>query len=418
MKQKVLNWVQRFNTFCFLDNHQYQIEPHTQECIAGAGIKRKLLTNAGDALDQLQRFIDEKRSWLFGHLSYDLKNEHEESFSHHSDNIQFPDLFFFEPAIIIRLNEKEMIIDANEPTQIFEAIISYAVSSAVKKNEQIPFIQNRIQKEEYLSIIRRLQKHILLGDCYEINFCQEFYAEQVEIDPVVVYKKLAHISPNPFSALYRVDDKWLICASPERFLMKKGNTVLSQPIKGTSKRIPDDRQQDEKSKKELLHSDKDRSENVMIVDLVRNDLSKICEEGTVKVDELYGVYSFPQVHQMISTISGQLKKGVSFSEMIKATFPMGSMTGAPKKRVIELIERYEKTKRGIFSGALGYISPSGNFDLNVVIRSIMYNASLAYLSFQAGSGITFYSDPENEWEECLLKAEAIKKVLSNNWSEA
>lgn len=414
MKQKVLNWVQRFNTFCFLDNHQYHIEPHTQECIAGAGIKRKLLADAGDALDQLQRFIDEKSSWLFGHLSYDLKNEHEESFSHHSDNIRFPDLFFFEPAIIIRLNEKEMIIDADEPAEIFEAITSYADTSAVTKKEQTPFIQNRIEKEEYLSIIRRLQKHILLGDCYEINFCQEFYAEQVEIDPVLVYKKLAHISPNPFSALYRVDDKWLICASPERFLMKKGNTVLSQPIKGTSKRIPDDRQQDEKSKKELLHSVKDRSENVMIVDLVRNDLSKICEEGTVKVDELYGVYSFPQVHQMISTVSGELKKDVSFSEMIKATFPMGSMTGAPKKRVIELIERYEKTKRGIFSGALGYISPSGNFDLNVVIRSIMYNASLAYLSFQAGSGITFYSDTENEWEECLLKAEAIKNVLSNN----
>ncbi len=414
MKQKVLNWVQRFNTFCFLDNHQYHIEPHTQECIAGAGIKRKLLAGAGDALDQLQRFIDEKRSWLFGHLSYDLKNEQEESFSLHPDNIQFPDLFFFEPAIIIRLNEKEMIIDADEPAEIFEAITSYAVPSAITKKESTPFIQNRIQKEEYLSIIRRLQKHILLGDCYEINFCQEFYAEQVEIDPVLVYKKLAHISPNPFSALYRVGDKWLICASPERFLMKKGNTILSQPIKGTSKRIPDDRQEDEKSKKELLHSDKDRSENVMIVDLVRNDLSKICEEGTVKVDELYGIYSFPQVHQMISTISGQLRKSVSFSEMIKATFPMGSMTGAPKKRVIELIERYEKTKRGIFSGALGYISPAGNFDLNVVIRSVMYNASLAYLSFQAGSGITFYSDPENEWEECLLKAEAIKNVLSNN----
>ncbi|MEI9911103.1 MAG: hypothetical protein WDO71_16370 [Bacteroidota bacterium] len=190
-----MNWVQRFNTFCFLDNHQYHIEPHTQECIAGAGIKRKLLAGAGDALDQLQRFIDEKRSWLFGHLSYDLKNEQEESFSLHPDNIQFPDLFFFEPAIIIRLNEKEMIIDADEPAEIFEAITSYAVPSAITKKESTPFIQNRIQKEEYLSIIRRLQKHILLGDCYEINFCQEFYAEQVEIDPVLVYKKLAHILP-------------------------------------------------------------------------------------------------------------------------------------------------------------------------------------------------------------------------------
>ena len=171
-----------------------------------------------------------------------------------------------------------------------------------------------------------------------------------------------------------------------------------------------------KSKEELFHSDKDRSENVMVVDLVRNDLSKVCEEGTVKVDELYGIYSFPQVHQMISTVSGELKKNISFTEIIKATFPMGSMTGAPKKRVMELIEQYEKTKRGIFSGCLGYISPNGDFDFNVVIRSIMYNASSNYLSFQAGSAITFYSDPEKEWEECLLKAEAIKNcsILTNS----
>jgi para-aminobenzoate synthetase component 1 len=379
--------------------------------MAGAGIRRKLLSDADDALDQLQRFIDEKGTWLFGHLSYDLRIETDAFSSQHSDRIQFPNLFFFEPEIIIRLNEKEMIIEADDPAEIFEAIVSQ------KMNEKgsiypHPLIQSSFQKEEYLAIIRQLQKHILRGDCYEINFCQEFFANNAIIDPAAIYKKLADVSPNPFSALYRVNDKWLICASPERFLMKKGNTVLSQPIKGTSKRNANNDIQDEKSKEELFYSSKDRSENVMIVDLVRNDLSKICEEGTVKADELYGIYSFPQVHQMISTVSGELRKGVSFSEIIRATFPMGSMTGAPKKRVLELIEKYERTKRGIFSGALGYISPEGNFDLNVVIRSIMYNASSASLSFQAGSGITFYSDPEKEWEECLLKAEAIKKVLS------
>lgn len=411
MKQKVLNWTQRFNTFCFLDNHQYQIEPHIQECIVAAGSKRKVSANAGNALSQLQQFIDKKQSWLFGHLSYDLKNETENFSSDHPDKIQFPDLFFFEPETIIRLNEKEMIIESDEPQEIFDAIVTLPLNRK-GRIQDVPIIQNRIQKEEYLPIIWQLQKHILRGDCYEINFCQEFYTEQAIIDPVAVYKKLVDISPNPFSALYRADDKWLICASPERFLMKKGNTILSQPIKGTSKRIADNSQEDEKSKKELLNSDKDRSENVMVVDLVRNDLAKICKEGSVSVDELYGIYSFPQVHQMISTVIGKLRKDISFSEIIKATFPMGSMTGAPKKRVIELIERYEKTKRGIFSGALGYISPKNDFDFNVVIRSIMYNASSAYLSFQSGSGITFYSDPEKEWEECLLKAEAIKKVLT------
>ena len=160
-----------------------------------------------------------------------------------------------------------------------------------------------------------------------------------------------------------------------------------------------------------MNSAKDRSENVMVVDLVRNDLSKVCKEGTVRVDELYGIYSFPQVHQMISTVSGELKEEVCFTDILKATFPMGSMTGAPKNKVMHLIEKYEQTKRGIFSGAVGYISPNGDFDFNVVIRSIMYNADTSYLSFQTGSAITFYSDPEKEWEECLLKAEAIKVVL-------
>ncbi|MGZ8556814.1 MAG: chorismate-binding protein, partial [Chitinophagaceae bacterium] len=209
----------------------------------------------------------------------------------------------------------------------------------------------------------------------------------------------------------RLNDKWLLCASPERFLKKEGNKILAQPIKGTSKRIQGDENKDEQKKSELFNSDKDRSENVMVVDLMRNDLSKICEEGTVKVDELFGIYSFPQVHQMISTISGVLKNNISFLDIVRATFPMGSMTGAPKKRVMEMIAKYEKSKRGIFSGAVGYISPSGDFDFNVIIRSIMYNSSSEYLSFQTGSGITFYSDPEKEWDECLLKAEAMKKVF-------
>jgi para-aminobenzoate synthetase component 1 len=144
---------------------------------------------------------------------------------------------------------------------------------------------------------------------------------------------------------------------------------------------------------------------------VRNDLSKICEEASVQVEELFGIYSFPQVHQMVSTVSGRLRNDIHFIEAIKATFPMGSMTGAPKKRVMQLIEQYEQTRRGIFSGAVGYITPEGDFDFNVVIRSIMYNEANKYLSFQAGSAITFYSDPEKEYEECLLKAAAIKKVL-------
>jgi para-aminobenzoate synthetase component 1 len=408
----VLNWVQQFDTFCFLDNHQYHIQPHTQECLVAAGKKNEIRFVPEDSLARLQDFIHSKKdSWLFGHLNYDLKNQLEQLSSDHRDFIQFPEFFFFEPSILIRLDEEQMFIEAENPTEIFNEINTVVLTSPVKDITRAVIIKNRILKEEYISIVRQLQQHILRGDCYEINFCQEFFAEQAGIDPINAYRALSDISPNPFSALYRLEDKWLLCASPERFLNKQGEKILAQPIKGTSKRIFGDDSIDEQKKKELFHSSKDRSENVMVVDLMRNDLSKICEEGTVKVDELYGIYSFPQVHQMISTISGKLKKDTPFSEIIKATFPMGSMTGAPKKRVMELIEQYEKTKRGIFSGSLGYISPNGDFDFNVIIRSIMYNSSAEYISFQAGSAITFYSDPEKEWEECLLKAEAMKTIF-------
>jgi para-aminobenzoate synthetase component 1 len=226
-----------------------------------------------------------------------------------------------------------------------------------------------------------------------------------------VYLQLSYISPSPYAALYKWKDKFCISASPERYLKKTGSSVLSQPIKGTAIRDLNNQQQDEKNKYYLINSEKEKSENVMVVDLVRNDLSKICKEGTVKVAELFGLYSFPQVHQMISSITGELQDELDWVDAIKATFPMGSMTGAPKKKVMELIEQYEQTKRGLYSGAIGYVHPNGNFDFNVVIRSILYNAVDQYLSFQTGSAITFYSNPQQEYEECLLKAKAIRQVL-------
>ncbi len=412
----MLNWLHKFDTFCFLDNHQYQIKPHSQECLAGAGVKNKFVWRPGDTLTPLQEFIFlNKSKWLLGHLNYDIKNELENLKSENPDHICFPEIFFFEPSVLIKLNDCQLAIEADDPHKIFNEINNE--SSELQKEIGLTGnveIKNRIERDDYLSIIKKLQEHILRGDCYEINFCQEFFAEQVFISPLNVYKKLSTISPNPFSALYKLEDKWMMGASPERFLRKEGNKILAQPIKGTSKRVPGNVRQDEESRLNLLNSKKDRSENVMVVDLMRNDLSKICEEGTVAVEELFGIYSFPQVHQMISTISGMLRININFSDIIRATFPMGSMTGAPKKKVMELIEQYEKTKRGIFSGAIGYISPYGDFDFNVIIRSIMYNVSSGYLSFQAGSAITFYSDAEKEWEECLLKAEAMKQVLSNN----
>jgi para-aminobenzoate synthetase component 1 len=272
-------------------------------------------------------------------------------------------------------------------------------------------LQPKLSRQAYTGIIDQLRQHILRGDCYEINFCQEFFAEDVFLEPVDVYHLLAAQSPNPFACYYRHHNAHLMCASPERYLTRRGNKLISQPIKGTSLRHPEDPVADAAAALALRNSQKEVSENVMVVDLVRNDLSRICTKGSVQVDELFGIYSYPQVHQMISTISGAVETSVAFSDILKATFPMGSMTGAPKLRVMELIEQYEPSARGLFSGSVGYIAPNGDFDFNVVIRSILYNEERKYLSYQVGSGITWYCKPEEEYEECLWKAGAIRKVL-------
>ncbi len=409
----MLNWANQFSIFCFLDNHKYNFLSSSFECLLGAGSINSLEMRAGKALDALQNFTDTNEDWILGHLAYDIKNETENLTSGNIDNIKFPDMFFFVPQILIFLNEQELRIGVTDASadEIYQAICSFSKEIKTNKNTII-YIKSRFTKAEYIQTVQQLIKHILRGDCYEINFCQEFFGKNAIIDPMYVYNKLMNVSPNPFSALYKLRHNYLLCASPERYLKKTGNKIFSQPIKGTSKRILNNFEQDEIMKQTLLNSDKERSENVMVVDLVRNDLSKICIEGSVQVEELFGIYSFPQVHQMISTISGHLKetKG-NIANIIKATFPMGSMTGTPKRKVMELIERYEKTKRGIFSGALGYITPEGDFDFNVVIRSILYNSADKYLSMQSGSAITFKSDAEKEYEECLLKIEAMKTVL-------
>ncbi len=407
----MLNWINRFNICALLDNNQYNSKHHSLECIAAAGCVRAFSTTE-NLSHQLKSFLQDNQDWLFGHLNYDFKNEIEPLHSDHFDGISFPDIFFFQPETVLRLSAHEVEISSLtlSPSIIFSAINlekTDLVSSQVGINPD-----PRIPKQSYLQIIEQLKKHILRGDCYEINFCQEFYVENVLIHPQSLYTQLIEISPVPFACYYKLNDKYLLCASPERYIRKSNNRIISQPIKGTYKRDLSDLHEDELQKKRLTESEKEKSENVMVVDLVRNDLSKICKEGSVHVEELFGVYTFPQVHQMISTISGELKEGTDFTDIIYASFPMGSMTGAPKRRVMELIEQYEQTKRGIYSGCIGYISPENDFDFNVVIRSIAYNQTDGYLNYQVGSAITFNSDAEKEYEECLLKAEAMKKVLN------
>lgn len=411
-KNKMLNWANRFNIFCFLDNQQYHHAHPTFECLLAVDAMHVIECSAGNALSTVGTFSQAHNDWCFGHLSYDLKNEVEKGLlSEHIDGIGFTDTAFFIPATVVRLATDVIeIFSEADPKSIYEQIEK--TSPHVIPHQSPAFdIQSRFSFNEYMHAVNEIKRHIQRGDCYEVNFCQEFYVEQATIHPLEVYVRLIQLSPNPFSALYRWNDKYCICASPERYLKKAGNVIISQPIKGTAQRNVNDPVADSANKMQLLLSEKEKSENVMVVDLVRNDLSKVCVDGSVYVKELFGIYSFPQVHQMISTVCGEVRATATIEEIFKATFPMGSMTGAPKKRVMELIEQYEKTKRGLFSGSIGYFTPEGDFDFNVVIRSVLYNATSKFLSFQTGSAITFYSDAEKEYHECLLKAKAIKAVL-------
>ncbi|MDB5245769.1 MAG: anthranilate synthase component family protein [Segetibacter sp.] len=410
IKQQMLSWANRFNICCFLDNNEYGTSYNSVECIVGAGALHTF-SSTDCFFPSLSSFLSLHNDWIFGHFNYDLKNEIEEKLaSQNPDFVNFPDYFLFVPAIFVKLQAGTLTIGVtNQNAQL----IYKEITDEVFANQPVKSLQvkPRIDREEYVKTIGEIQNHIKHGDCYEINFCQEFHATG-GIDPLSVFKQLNAVSPNPFSAYYKLFDKFLLCSSPERYVKKEGNRIISQPIKGTSARDTSNKDIDLNNKNDLYKSSKDRSENVMVVDLVRNDLSRVCKEGSVVVEELFGVYSFPNVHQMISTISGELKEDVGFSDILKATFPMGSMTGAPKRKVMELIEKFEKSKRGLYSGTVGYISPEKNFDFNVVIRSLIYNQSTDYLSFHVGSAITSYSNPESEYEECVLKGKAIMKMFA------
>jgi len=370
-----------------------------------------------NCFDILRQTYDANQDWWFGFMTYDLKNELEDLSSENFDGVKIPALHFFQPRWVLALKEDQLEVyyqEKENTEEEVEVLVEQILSTKIDqvKASFVPNIQHRISKEEYLEAVNALKNHIRLGDIYEVNFCQEFYAKNTRIDPLDTYRSLREVSPTPYSCYYSLGDKFLLSASPERYIKKQGSKIISQPIKGTAKRGKT-LEEDNQIKEFLFTDPKERAENIMIVDLVRNDLSRTAAKGSVEVEELCGIYSFPQVHQMISTVVSELREDTHFVDCIKHSFPMGSMTGAPKVRAMKLIEKYEVSKRGLFSAAVGYITPDADFDFNVVIRSIQYNAKDDYLSFMVGGAITMQSDPEKEYEECLLKAKAIKQVLGS-----
>ncbi|MGQ1908157.1 aminodeoxychorismate synthase component I [Marinifilum sp. RC60d5] len=419
-KEQLLFWSKKFEYASILDSNDAsqkansKVEYNTYELLAGIDAM-EIIEPKKDCFTCLKKAVRESKDWWFGYLAYDLKNEIESLDSKNDDGLNFPEMNFFRPRWVFILDRNTLIVHFyDEEFNEYEilALIQNIQSLSIPelKLVKINDIKFKISREEYLISIKKLKEHIRKGDIYEVNFCQEFYADNTSLQPEQVYRKLMKVSPTPYACFYKLGDQFLLSASPERFIKKEGNKIVSQPIKGTAKRGAD-AAEDKLIKEQLYEDPKERAENIMIVDLVRNDLSRTAAKGSVKVEELCGIYSFPQVHQMISTVVSELRANIHFVDAIRDCFPMGSMTGAPKVRAMKLIEKYESSKRGLFSGAVGYISPEGNFDFNVVIRSILYNAKKNYLSFMVGGAITMQSNPEKEYEECLLKAKAIMKVL-------
>ena len=416
-KQNLLSWSQQFDDVVWLDSNNYQQQYSSYDAVLAVDAFTGFQTDYKNAFAQFKEYQTLANDWVFGYLSYDLKNDVEPLKSANYDGLAFPDLYFFQPKKIflikgdtVELQYLKMVDDEVETD--LNAIRHYKDDECDNQpieNDPIK-IQLRIHKDAYFDKIKTMLSHIHRGDIYEANFCQEFYAEDTVINPLEIYNKLNAISKPPFATFLKLNDKYLMSASPERYIKKEGTKIISQPIKGTAKR-EDDFILDSILKNNLITDQKERSENVMIVDLVRNDLSQTATKGSVKVEELCKIYTFDQVHQMISTVTSQVAENTHPIDIIKSTFPMGSMTGAPKISAMKIIETLEETKRGLYSGAVGYISPTGDFDFNVVIRSILYNASNKYVSYSVGGAITAKSDPLNEYEECLLKAKAMRTVL-------
>ncbi len=415
IKQRMLDWASQFSILLFLDSNEYT-SPHSRyECLLAVGSREAI--SAGDSdtegLQRLQQLYDAQKDWLFGHIGYDYKNALEPQLSsQHTAKTKFPELHFFVPQTVcyIAAGSNELTISSyDDPAVVYAAIMSY-VPAALPVLPELQF-SSVVDKDSYIATLQKLRTHIADGDCYEINFCTEGFCENAGVHPPDAFKALNALSPAPFAAYYRLQDQYMMCASPERYLAKHGSKLLTQPIKGTARRDADPAK-DEAIKEALRADIKERAENVMIVDLMRNDLAHVCTPGSVQVDELYGIYTFPQVHQMISTVSGTMQPAMPFTEALRHSFPMGSMTGAPKHKVMQLIERYERSRREVFSGTVGYITPDGDMDLNVVIRSMFYNAATGYLSYQTGGAITYDSDPAKEWDEMRLKAWALERIFT------
>ncbi len=399
-------------TVVYLDS---QLEGHAashRSYIASDPVDVVSTASGNRSWEVLREFRKKRPDWMFGWFSYDLKNEIERLVSENEDPVGLPDLYFFVPGTLLEVDRKscevhvltgELPLGNSIPaSQIIPARQTMPETIHTASYRMGPLV-SRDGWERYRRNVMKIKEYITRGDTYEVNLTHQLQAG-FEGDSLDLFDAMKETGPVPFAAWLSHGDVDVCCTSPERFLERTGGRVRSQPIKGTSPRgcDPDD---DRKIISEILNKEKNRAENVMIVDLVRHDLGKIALTGSVRTDALLEVQSFSTVHQLVSTVSAQIAPGASSVDVIRACFPMGSMTGAPKIRTMEIIEELEAYRRGLYSGAIGYFKPNDDFDFNVVIRTAIIKQKRLYYS--VGGAITADSDPEEEWEESWLKARAL-----------
>jgi len=411
-KIRALRWAQQFEYNLCLDNH-FQLSPYqeTEFLLAVDALNLLSLKEEDNQFDLFNAFQEKAKSSIFGYFSYDLKNELERLESNNPDQLNLASCFFFEPRYLLTFKDGKCTINRStlEALNILDQINSFKDDSPTDAKLSIVW-KSRVAKESYIENVKNIKQDIEEGTVYELNYCRELYAENVKLSAVGSFLQINEQAKAPFSAFLKMGNQYALSFSPERFVQLKGDRLLSQPIKGTIKKT-NDVLQNEQLKIQLLNDEKERAENVMIVDLVRNDFARSAVTGSVKVEELFGIYEFENIIQMISTVSAVKRPELSALEALKNAYPMGSMTGAPKIKAMQLIDRYEVSKRGLYSGTIGYMRPNGDFDFSVVIRTLIYNATSGYLSFHVGGAITYDSDPEKEWEETEIKAKSILQFL-------
>jgi para-aminobenzoate synthetase component 1 len=406
VKNQAIQWANKhFNFFCFLDSNAYKHGFGNQEFDWIIGMGNSLFQPKS-----LMEFLEsENEDRKFYHFTYDLKNWIEPLLSStNKSRFQVQPINILDPEVVLLCKDNKLWIERNKSN--YKKIINSIGQEEVETNfKPTDGLQGKWTEEEYINAYNRCLKELQQGNIYEVNLCQEFYMNDFDTPILPLFFAMNDSAKAPFSSLFKMGEYWIASVSPERFLFQDGQKIVSQPIKGTRKRGKTDAE-DLALVDELKNSLKENSENTMIVDLVRNDLSFYAQKASVEVEDLCKIYTFPHVHQMISTISCQLNSEKDFWNAFLQAYPMGSMTGVPKISAMELIDDVEDFKRNSYSGTIGF-KKGNTADFNVLIRSLMINEKLKMAHLPVGGAITIRSSAEEEYQECLVKMNGINKIL-------